>query len=846
MKRLLSGLLALLLCLGLLCACGQDDTASFSQGDPHEGAEATIMVYLVGSNLESEFGAATADLLEMLNSGMDFEHKNLLVLTGGAKSWKSGTGVSADELGIYLLNKRGLNRVSRSAAASMGKPETLSSFLEFCYTNYPAESYGLILWDHGSGPMAGYGLDELYQDNLSVSELVKALEDSPFGPDNPLEFLGFDACLMSSAELAWSLRDYAGYMIASEESIPGGGWDYSFLADLAEGPMDGAAVGQIVVDSYAAYYSRTMEGEAALERLTMACLDLGQAELVEHALNELFSLLSADLASGSYAHIARLRQNVLPFAKYTTHSDYDLIDLGDLAEQLLSEYPEEANALLWAVDSMVVCEWSPLERAHGLSIYYPFDNPSSYSSAWGAIYRSFGFAPAYTTFMTRFARELTGGLSAAWSGIGLPPLVQDEASSEYYIQLTEEQAADYLDGSYYLLRKLDEGRYLLCGQRRDLALDGQNRLQALFGGYSVYVFNSVGESFPTLYYDYAETGSHDFHVAATLHTDPTGDGSFRMKNVWFLVSLPQPGASDALGVAIERRGDLDRVAYGKEQVWISDYPFIYFPLFETRERRDGEGRLLPVSQWDTQVSDSFAAYDSSRGWRAELRALGDDGYEYYLQIVARDIYGREYGSELIPVKLSRQGQELQGEMFQNRYYPLPARNDPIPALPPLESLRYFTDPQWYSPAEVEPQLVLDDPSGVRMSLLAGAYRLDAQADLTDLVLVFRVDNNSRYFDLFNLATDSNFRIQAGDRKVTVYFLPEIVGLWQQQGGSYYYSMSIPLSELPEDAASLRCVFRLSQKEWTSQLNLYYETDPVEIPLPLREEEPPEDTAPENG
>ena len=49
----------------------------------------TVMVYVVGSNLESHYGAATNDLNEMIASGLDYDKNNLLVYTGGSKRWTS-------------------------------------------------------------------------------------------------------------------------------------------------------------------------------------------------------------------------------------------------------------------------------------------------------------------------------------------------------------------------------------------------------------------------------------------------------------------------------------------------------------------------------------------------------------------------------------------------------------------------------------------------------------------------------------------------------------------------------------------------------------------------------------
>ena len=49
----------------------------------------TVMVYIVGSNLESRLGAATTDIGEMKQAGIDFEKTSVLVYTGGSRRWVS-------------------------------------------------------------------------------------------------------------------------------------------------------------------------------------------------------------------------------------------------------------------------------------------------------------------------------------------------------------------------------------------------------------------------------------------------------------------------------------------------------------------------------------------------------------------------------------------------------------------------------------------------------------------------------------------------------------------------------------------------------------------------------------
>ena len=58
---------------------------------------------------------------------------------------------------------------------------------------------------------------------MTLSQISKALRDGGV----KFDFVGFDACLMATAETALMLNPYADYMIASEETEPGIGWYYT-------------------------------------------------------------------------------------------------------------------------------------------------------------------------------------------------------------------------------------------------------------------------------------------------------------------------------------------------------------------------------------------------------------------------------------------------------------------------------------------------------------------------------------------------------------------------------------------------------------------------------------------
>ena len=190
-----------------------------------EQASWTIMLYLCGSDLESNDGTCSDNLKEVLDA--DFgDRVNVLVLTGGSSRWDMD-GIDPDILEYWHVEDGKLISDRKLEAASMGDPDTLSAFISWGAAACPAEKYGLILWDHGGGSLTGICWDENSDDdNLTLPELTSALDTAGV----QLEMIGMDACLMASLETAAAIDGHAAYLVASQESEPGRGWDYrSFL-----------------------------------------------------------------------------------------------------------------------------------------------------------------------------------------------------------------------------------------------------------------------------------------------------------------------------------------------------------------------------------------------------------------------------------------------------------------------------------------------------------------------------------------------------------------------------------------------------------------------------------------
>ena len=169
------------------------------------------MVYISGSNLESEDGLASKDIEEMRSVLDQPDEVNIVIQTGGSTSWKSniikGNGtnkVTPSELGVYHIDDNDFIKDAGWTYTSMGDHDTLEKFLKYGFEKYPAEKYGLILWNHG-GAMNGCCYDDrANDDNLTADEVEQAVSRARSAKNitDKLEFITYDACLMAVQDIA--------------------------------------------------------------------------------------------------------------------------------------------------------------------------------------------------------------------------------------------------------------------------------------------------------------------------------------------------------------------------------------------------------------------------------------------------------------------------------------------------------------------------------------------------------------------------------------------------------------------------------------------------------------------
>ena len=120
---------------------------------------------------------------------------------------------------LLVLGDNKWNEVRDLGEVSMGRPDVLSGFIEEAAGRFPADKYGLVLSDHGSGVAGGYyDTGPPGEAHLSIAAMRDGILTGlqAAGIDR-FDVIDHDACLMSNYETASALAPLAKAMSGSEE-----------------------------------------------------------------------------------------------------------------------------------------------------------------------------------------------------------------------------------------------------------------------------------------------------------------------------------------------------------------------------------------------------------------------------------------------------------------------------------------------------------------------------------------------------------------------------------------------------------------------------------------------------
>ena len=389
----------------VLCACGggsggtaggpagggSGSTSGNGSGSSGGGGNMTLLVYMIGSDLESLGGCASLDIQEMISASPG-KNVRVILQTGGSKEWLS-YGISNEKIQRYELTGSGLALLEEKEDARMSESDTLADFLKWGNENYPADRMAVIMWNHGGGSALGYGHDELHPESmLTLPGIGAAFKEA----GSRYAFIGFDACLMSTVETACTLADYADYLIASEETEPGDGWFYTnWLSKLEKDPgLSMEEIGKAITEDFIA-----QKDSHPYDSYTLAVTRLDKIRGFMEKLSAYFEESAGRIEKGEYNTFASARVRSKDFGG----GHYEQIDVGDYLAQV---DPEGTSGLNEALKECIVCFETNLEGTSGLAMYYPYHNLPLYSKMMQTI-SEIGYPGSYFDFFNSFCSVLS-------------------------------------------------------------------------------------------------------------------------------------------------------------------------------------------------------------------------------------------------------------------------------------------------------------------------------------------------------------------------------------------------------------------------------------------------------
>ena len=382
---------------------------------PHSqgGSSWTVLVYMTADNDLEPF--ALQDLQEMMQAGSSSGY-TLVVQVDRAD------GYASDPIGglpdftttkRVLVQQGALQELQDLGEQNMADPATLADFVSWGLRSYPADRTALFMWDHGGGWM-GFGVDESAGGALlSLPQIEQGIAQGRANAGNakPFTMLGFDACLMATWEVALTLAPHGEYLVASEETEPGHGWDWTALQALAQDPATPPeTLGHAIVDGFRA---QAMQ-QGTVDSVTLSLIDLYRLGSLGTAMDGL-----AKAFDGTPAAATAFGRGEERAQRYGDSPDpgraQNLCDVGSLVAETAKDSGGVAGvqaAITQGLSNAVLyhVEGAAKARSQGLSVYFPPDSryyDAKYddlaaASAWRAFLKSYfggsasAVAPAFT------------------------------------------------------------------------------------------------------------------------------------------------------------------------------------------------------------------------------------------------------------------------------------------------------------------------------------------------------------------------------------------------------------------------------------------------------------------
>lgn len=211
----------------------------------HEQAEWNYIIYMAADNNLERF--AIKNLYE-IKDRISGDAVNVVVLCDRAAGYDK---TEDDWTTTRILELSSRSSLSDDCLLDLGELDTtatgtLSDFLDFCESYYPAKRMILNIWGHGFGMypdckialkarslISDYATGYTNHDAMDIKEFCSVLESYTKKNNKKIDILQFDCCYMQMFEIFYELSDFVNYVVGSECELPGDGSNYSdFISDI--------------------------------------------------------------------------------------------------------------------------------------------------------------------------------------------------------------------------------------------------------------------------------------------------------------------------------------------------------------------------------------------------------------------------------------------------------------------------------------------------------------------------------------------------------------------------------------------------------------------------------------
>lgn len=260
-------------------------------------------------------------------------------------------------------------------AEDSGNPNVFSDAVKWAYSSYPSKTRWLNMSTHGMG-FAGIGYDDNPENNMDITSFAQAIKKG-IG-NQKLDIISFDACLMSTAEVASELKDVSDILIGSEDSTFYWGYGYyQTFSKIAKKP-------NMTTDEIARSLVLDVNNKGASNQtFTIAATDLKKIGQLETVVDELARALRKALTK-ERDNIFRALDKAKPFAMA---EEIPFRDLNRVLSSLKDNVKDadvlsacdKVNNTLYRKGVVMLSRQSKMEKdqGRGLSIYVPLQGKVS-------------------------------------------------------------------------------------------------------------------------------------------------------------------------------------------------------------------------------------------------------------------------------------------------------------------------------------------------------------------------------------------------------------------------------------------------------------------------------------